>query len=189
MKALKRIGIFLGPAVVALLLGGSTYDYGLQCTKCLHYKHVVLQRCFGIPFYRSSSEHANRGDYEKVFGHSCQHIFRKDGFGRSSYSLLGSGGGCGSTAEGTFLRYRTRAVSTTYELVKRVGEKQLARETFAVIDRIMPPETRSSPGAMIPSELVSLSIYLDSVQSREDWLEVLRCAVNNFRESPDLSKP
>ena len=184
MKIVKRVAFAAVAFAVGLFIGGSTYDYGLHCTKCLLDRHVGVLKCFGIPFYRSSTERSRAADYEGIFNQPCRHVFRTGGFGRSS--MFGGRIGCGTTAEGAFLRYRFRAVATTYQLAKRFGDKQIARDTFAIIDRLMPPDTRRSQGAFIPSELLYLSDYLDRITTREEWLDVLRCATNDFREKPNL---
>jgi len=187
MKIVKKVALVVAPLGVALILGGETYDYGLQCTKCLLYRHITVQRCFGIPFYRSSTERTKETDYEGIFGQPCQHIFRTGGFGRQAW-FVGSVG-CGSTADGSFLRWRMKAVAMTYELAKRFGDKQTARDTFAIIDRLMPPDSRMSWNAKIPGELFDLCLYLERVGTREDWLDVLRCATNDFRQKPNLPDP
>jgi len=184
MKIVKRVAFAAVAVAVGLLIGGSTYDYGLRCTKCLLDRHIIERKCFGIPFYRSSTKRTKAADCEGIFNQPCQHVFRTGGFGRSP--LFGGSIGCGVTAEGNFLRYRIQAVVTTYELAKRFGDKQTARDTFAVIDRLMPPDTRPSEGAYIPSELMQLSWYLEKVTTREEWLDVLRCATNGFHEKPNL---
>jgi hypothetical protein len=184
MKNLKRAVLILVGFAIALLFGGSTYDYGLSCTKCRLSRHVVLQRCFGIPFFRSSTEGTRAADYEGIFGQPCRHVFRKGGFGRSSWFF--PGGGCGTTAEGNILRFRTQAVATTFELAKRFGDKESARNTFAIIDRLMPPETRRLEGPYIPRELIELSFDLEKVGTHEDWLNVLRRAATNSNEKLNL---
>ena len=183
MKNFKRAGLILFGFAMALLFGGSTYDYGLKCTKCHLGKHVVLRMCFGIPFYRSSTEGTRAADYQGIFGQPCRHVFRKGGFGRSSWFF--GGGGCGITAEGNILRFRTQAVNTTFELAKRFGDKESARKTFAIIDRLMPPETRRLEGPYIPGELIELSFELEKVEKHEDWLNLLRRAESNSTGNPN----
>lgn len=78
----------------------------------------------------------------------------------------------------------------TYELALRLGDKQLARDSFAIIDRLMPPNAQMarrseiSPQSMTtPWQLVG---HLKEVRTVADWQSVLRCARDNFREQPLL---
>src|SRR3954463_11081479 len=63
------------------------YDYSLVCAKCLASKHIIEQHFLGITFSRTMRNTKPAADYERIFGHPCEHIFRKSGFGRVSHSL------------------------------------------------------------------------------------------------------
>jgi len=194
MKTIKIASAVLVALVVAVALGAwTTYDYNLQCTKCLADRHVVVHRLCGIPFFRSSSQLSSRPGYESIFGQQCQHILRSGGFGRGSVSLFGSRIVCGTTADGRLLRPRMEAVTMTYYLARRLGAHELARDTFALIDRLMPPEARmsrrSESSEQSVSTLFQLHMYLHRVLTVDDWRRVVDCARGGFRETPQLPDP
>jgi hypothetical protein len=177
--------------VTAVALGAwSTYDYELNCTKCKFHKHVVVERFLGIPFYRSTTEHGSGADYQRIFGQPCQHVFRRGGFGRSSRGLIGGAGGCGITAEGNFLRPRTETVEATFDLEHQIPNKELAVQTFQLIDRFLPPDARMEQREQFPNaslgNLFQLRMYLFRVQTSEQWRDVLECARENFSRQPQL---
>jgi hypothetical protein len=168
----------------------TTWAYGLRCNKCLRYRHVVEQRFFGIRFYSSSTEWTPGEPYARIFGQPCQHIVRGGGLGRSSHSLYGARVRCGLTADGSFFRTRIHAVTLTYELALRFDDTQLARDTFSIIDRLMPPDAQAARRKEIPPQAIDtlwqLVQYLDGVRTAADWKAVLQSARDDFRPKPHL---
>ena len=188
-KFILRLAIAL--IVCAALGAWSTYDYGLRCTKCLAGKHVVEQRFFGIPFFRSTTTRATEADYERIFGHPCQHIFRKGGFGRGSRLLfMPAAVACGSTAEGSFVRPRIEAVSATYAVERRLPGRELALDTLRAIDQMWPPdiklEQREEISQQARSTVLNLGFYLPRVKTVEQWQAVLTAAQGGFKDVSNL---
>jgi hypothetical protein len=162
----------------------TTFDYGLCCTKCLRYRHVIEQRFLGIKFHCSTSEWTPGANYTGIFGQPCDHIVRGGGCGRSSHSPHGSVR-CGFTADGSFLRPRIQAVALIFELAGRLGDNQLARDSFKLIDRLMPPDAQSARRPEIPRQSIDslwqLLYNLERVRTVADWQSVLQSAKEDFR--------
>ena len=77
-RTVRNIKVFAVVVVVWLLLefgGWSTYDYGLHCTRCALRKRVVEKHLFGCTVYRREGEATPAQDYERLFGHPCEHVF------------------------------------------------------------------------------------------------------------------
>jgi hypothetical protein len=171
-------------ALVTAFGGWVVDDYGLRCTKCLETKHVVVQRFLGIPLYKRTQDHKPPGDYERVFGHSCEHVFRKGGFGRTTCSIFGSGIGCGRTGEGMVLAPRISAVGATYEAEKLLHDRELVHETFQLIDSLVPPdssfERRKELSPIDGVTLMRLAHHLHRVKTAEQWRAVLDAARQGY---------
>jgi hypothetical protein len=191
MNAVKPILWFFIGFIVCVAFGAwTTFDYGLQCTKCLVDKHVVEQHLFGITISRRTEDRDSGADYERVFGHPCQHVFRKGGFGRGSHSLFGSSIGCGITGEGAFVRPRLEAVAATYDAENRLHNHALTVATFGLIDTLMPPEIKMQQRRDLPETAQSTTILLGSFLRRaktvEQWRAVLDAARKNFMDTSNL---
>jgi hypothetical protein len=191
MKPFKLLlWLFIGFIVCVALGAWTTFDYGLRCTKCLADKHVVEQHLFGITVSRRTKDRDPAADYERVFGHPCQHIFRRGGFGRGSHSLLGSSIGCGMTGEGVFTRPRLEAVSATYDAERRLHDRDLTLATFQVIDTLMPPDIQMQQRRDLPETAQSTTFLLGSFLRRaktvEQWHAVLDAARQNFTDTSKL---
>ena len=99
---ISKVILWLFVAFVAFVVciafrAWTTFDYGLDCAKCLLGKQFVEQQLFGITVSRRTVNVERAADYERIFGHPCEHVFRKGGFGRGTHSLLSFGIGCGMT--------------------------------------------------------------------------------------------
>jgi hypothetical protein len=192
---LFKIGLYSLLAVAICLACGAwtTDDYGLSCAKCLEKKHVVEQRFLGIQLSRRTRDRKPPGDYERVFGHSCEHVFRKGGFGRSRRSIGGSSIGCGTTSEGIFIRPRMQAVAAAYDAEQRLHERDLALETLQLVDTLMPPdfplERRREMTDVTHSTLWMLGSYLGKVETSGQWRAVLDAARDGFKDVSSLSEP
>jgi hypothetical protein len=191
MKPFKIILWLCIGLVASVVLGAwGTYDYGLRCTKCLAKKHVVEHQFLGIPVSRRTKDQKEAEDYEGVFGHPCEHVLRKGGFGRTRYSLFGGGIACGITGEGSFFRPRMQAASAAYEVQGRLDDRALALETFQFIDGLMPPDLRFEQRKELPlAASVTLSYlagYLEDSQTVEQWREALHTARKDFTEISNL---
>jgi hypothetical protein len=184
---------FLWLSIAAFICGAfgawTTFDYSLDCTKCLASKHVVEQKAFGITISHSTEDEDKGEDYPRIFGHPCEHVFRKGGFGEAWHSLFGSGIGCGVTGEGIFIRPRLEAVAVTYDAEQRLHDRDLTLATFQLIDTLMPADSRMPPQhawPQTPRRTTSLlGIFLRRAETVEQWRLVLEAAYQNF---PDTSK-
>lgn len=177
--------------VVCLAFGAwSTYDYGLQCTKCLAGKHVVEQQLFGLTVLRGTEDRERAADYERIFGRPCEHVFRKGGFGRGSHSLLGSSIGCGITGEGVLVRPRLEAVFAAYDIERRLIDPELTLATFDLIDTLMPPDISIDQRHAVPDTAQSksflISLYLRRANAVEEWRAVLHAARGDFSDRSNL---
>jgi len=180
-----------GIAIASVFGAWTTYDYGLDCTKCLHSRHVIVQRFLGVPFFRTTTQKPGRAEYAELFKRPCKHVLRRGGFGRSGPSLFGASIGCGITGEGAFVAPRLEAVRATYHLYGIYGDEALALETFRLIDEVFPPKSRRTSdftaNSTASSTLWYLRIYLDRVRSISEWQEVVECARDGFNREPKVS--
>jgi hypothetical protein len=177
--------------LVALLLGAwSTWSYTLRCTTCSATAQLVEQQFLGFPFSPRRSEPRPGAQYERLFGRPCKHVFRRVGFARNTHLLLGMVTVCGVTSEGVMLHGRMEAVQALYRLDLRLPNQELAAKTLALIDRLVAPDAQGNDlrHALRRSgdTLLELAQRLDRVQTVEQWQDVLRCAQENFRHSPEL---
>ena len=163
------------------------YDYSLNCTRCLKSKHVIEQQFFGVTFSRTSKDMDLSADYERIFGHPCEHIFRKGGFGRTSHSLSRSIVGCGLTGDGSLLRPRLEAVSAVYDAEHLFHDRDLTLDTFRLIDTLMPPdirmEQRNDLTRAAQSNLFLFGSSLRDVGTAQQWQRVLDAAKKDFRDT------
>jgi hypothetical protein len=190
MPKFIKYGLWAALVVFVLIVLGAweTYDYGLNCTKCELTKHVVDERFLGIAVFRSSTSRGSDAAYRGIFGHPCEHVFRKTGFGAVLHGIPGTPCRCGVTGEGSLFQQRSRAVKATYELDKKFSNKELALESFRLIDRLMPPDTLLTDYRKIPDQsqvtLRRLWDYFFCVETVEEWREVLDCAGDGFVRKP-----
>ena len=167
----------------------STYDLGLQCTKCLAEKSVVEQRLLGFTVSRQMRNGDAGMDYGRIFGHHCEHIFRKSGFGRGSHSVFGRMVACGKTNEGSFFQVRNKAVFAAFRAEQQYHDQKLTRETFQLIDGLMPPDVQfdvSQQESPAQVNLMLLEVYLKDVRSVDQWRSVLDSAHQGFSDTSHL---
>lgn len=183
----KTFLILLGAVVIFFLYSTrSTYDYTLNCAKCLAQKHVVEKQLLGFPFTRKTSPLHEERNYQTIFGRPCEHVFREGGFGHSSAGNIA----CGMTAEGNFVRPRMEAIAAVFDLDEELGDHALARETFQFIDTVMPPgeplkKPRPSPAAETGySALYLLALSLPGAKSVPEWRTVLDAARAEVAKAP-----
>jgi hypothetical protein len=98
--------------------------------------------------------------------------------------------GCGSTAEGSFVRPRVEAVSAAFATERRLSDRALALETFRIIDQLWPPnielEQRQEISQQARGTVLNLSFYLPRVKTVEQWRTVLMAAHSEFKDVSNL---
>ena len=168
----------LGPVPIALsawallICAGNTYDYGLQCTRCLREYHVVQLRLWQIPFYQTKTVQFAGYDLESITGKPCEHIYRRTGFGESwALGLIGDG----MTGEGSFFRMRSYALRDAFKTYQQFPDKELMRKTLNFIDACLPPDASVQDRKTYPNQiyLMFLSRSLTDVRSAQDWKAAL----------------
>ncbi len=128
--------------LVVIVHGFSTYDYQWQCTRCLRDYRIVEKRFYGITYSRTQTLVSPGHDLTEITGASCQHIYRKGGFGEDRNYVISILMSDGMTAEGG-------NVSPALECNLRkhliyMGEFQIkaldSRETLNLIDTCFPAD-------------------------------------------------
>lgn len=166
--------------------GWSSYDYSLQCTKCLADKHVV-ENCFlGVTYSSSTKDRDPAKDYQRIFGRPCEHLFHKGGFGRST----AGGVSCGMTSEGIIFSARNSAALAVYAAEERLRDMNLALETFGFIDTRVSPDIKMEHWRRLPENvlpgLFTLSSLLPLAETTEEWRTILHAAQDDFRDVSSL---
>ena len=155
----------------------TTWDYGLDCTKCLAEGRVVEERVFGFVVFRRTTFEPPPTDYERIFGRPCEHEFRRGGFGRQAH-FHGGTIACGMTAEGMRIEPRLHAMGATYDVERRLGDRALAIETLAFIDTVIAPDEgiASSDDAFRGRAIAlgELAHRLERATTVDDWRAALR---------------
>jgi hypothetical protein len=176
-------------------------DYSATCARCLqhvrgtdifilgirvsHKERAVQQHgglmsvdAFGprIPSVDSSA-------YEKIFGHPCQHLFKRGGFGRQTLGLVADG----YYPEGVAFSPRTDAIEALYRLHARVDDQPLAQSTYAVIDRLFPSDTPIASALELrrefnnpTSKLATATSILNVIGSETEWKTALEFFNRDF---------
>lgn len=162
-------------------LGGrSGYDYGLTCTKCLQYQHIVEKKLLGVTYSSTKRLLEDPSYYSEITGHECEHVFHRDGFGRSKYFLGRSIIGCGVTSEGIFFRERNQVVQRVFQLDSELDSPMLSTRTLALVDQLVPPDTNWKAKMSSMDEpamkLFLLSAKLSKTETEEAWREALAIA-------------
>jgi hypothetical protein len=167
-------------------MGGRTgFDYGLTCTKCLDGSHVMEQKFLGVTYSTKKTHRGNRSGYFEIMGHECKHVYHKGGFGKSSISWYGHGIGCGRTAESLVFQDRNQAIRHTFKLHQRFRNKELAKRTLELVDRLLPPDfdwraTRSDK--KFQERLLYFSRAFDQLESVKRWQSLLEIAEHGSLE-------
>ncbi len=181
-------------AVLAVIFQGyAVYDYGLVCTRCLYYEHRIQPRLFGVPLwdYPSGSREDEYGKiYAEIFDHPCAHKLKTSGFGYRS--------GCGITAEGNLFSNRNEAVRAAFEAYKRVANRPLAKDSFEIIEHLFPEATtvgqfythdgRQDVLAGNLGTLMMMAVYLNHVETVEEWSLVNKGALEGFKTTPSFAR-
>jgi hypothetical protein len=143
-ERVKRLAV---TALVAAALGilvavgaWTTWDYGLDCTKCLAEGRVVEEHVFGFVVFRRTTFAPPPTDYERIFGRPCEHEFRRGGFGRTAHAYGGTIA-CGMTAEGWRVEPRLEAVAATYDASVASAMRPSRSKTLAFVDTLIAPDT------------------------------------------------
>ncbi|MBN8459230.1 MAG: hypothetical protein J0M04_15470 [Verrucomicrobia bacterium] len=193
MKA-ALLAIF-GIIIVAIIgvAAWSEYGYSIVCTKCLATKHATEQRFFGLTIRTTVSPIGGGQNYEGVFGRPCDHVFHRGGWGTMHLGFIS----CGKTREGLLYEPRDSAVAMAFRATKLYHDDELTKRTFAMIDRLAPPDgttpsNDSEAGRTREVTLRLLGHFLGRANSSEDWRLILQAAENSFEDTtglPDAPSP
>lgn len=192
IRLLKFIGWLVFAAVLVSIAGFAwmTVSRTRICTKCLEQRHVVEEWVLGVMVYRDLKETKPQADYEWLFGHPCVHMFatlgRDDG---QSHSLL-SGVHSNCVFGRGFLDPRYRALEATFDAERRFHDRELALESFALIDTWMPPQMLT-PDPYNPSARKQLIAslfgqYLNGAKDVAQWRSVIAAAREGFAHNSGL---
>jgi hypothetical protein len=190
LRNMKKILCFGGVLALTIAVwlcletgGWQTYDYGLQCTKCVLDRYIVEKRLFGITIFRRETVQTPARDYERLFGKACDHIFRKGGFGRTTGILLARSTADGLTADHIF-SYRTTAVRVTFDAELRLHDSALALRSFSFIDGLLPADFPVADQKKLnPNFAPILFLFADKLQqvnSTAGWQQILEEAQAGF---------
>jgi hypothetical protein len=187
----RPISILLGlcGAGLVLVFFSNTWDYGLNCTRCLYYEHHLQHRFFGVTLWETKSNHRDLygRSYMDLFGRSCTHALKKGGFGHNP--------GCGITAEGMVFSGRNQAVKALLEAYQRNPNRPLAQESFALVENLFPEQTtvesyydgkREGTNMITTSEMVLYGEWLNLVETTEEWECVNDAVRSNFAVLPSF---
>jgi hypothetical protein len=197
----KRRVIFTLAGFLLIFCAWSTrtiVDYGATCARCLQHvkgvetwilgvrvshKEVAVQRRGGLMSVDTFDPRIPLVDpsaYEKIFGQPCQHLFKRGGFGREKHFFVGSLAGDLSSPAGPAFSPRTDAIEALYRLNDRVKDDVLAKSTYAVFDRLFPPDTALEAALELrreflypTSKLATATSILNVIDSNTEWRTVL----------------
>jgi hypothetical protein len=193
-------------AAVALIAGGTSVSYTADCIRCLHQVRGSEKLVFGLRLWHSRSPaHDSQASvgaiglpslpvgrsstFVEILGAACDHEFKRDGFGRSP--LLGGGVSCGGYADARAFEGRRYALSSLDHLYSRVPDLALAKQSYAVIERIFPFAT-SLDRAMAPDgprdEVLAFAAALNFVDSADAWIATLK-KFDNASAAPAAVRP
>jgi len=199
--------------LVSLIFGGFvTEDYGVVCTRCLERYTYVDRSICGIRYYRvirpeglkepfyisrtGATAQFAPDTYEKIFVQSCaHHLIRYGGFGRQTASMEADG--VISTPPG--IEVRIGLLARLFEAFNRVPDRDLAQETYAMIDRGYPETLDWHSEVAMPNLLLADSMPdepasilfrgLAKVRNSPDWRAVLDAAEKRNGNIPLLKQP
>ena len=174
----KRIGFLL---LAGLLLAGEagylrTWHEGKFCTRCHASGKTFTLLCGPVPLWRwwSSRGTGISKAYERLRGPCHPHAFARGYAGGSSgffFSITKSNGGSGETYHHSGRKQVVLALLMAEE--GRVPSPDLARETWALLDRLCPPEAGREVLEEQKPELTKLAERLHLVRNEADWRRVL----------------
>lgn len=191
MKALyTTLSLCLALALVAFFGGWVVLDYHLHCTVCLRHAHVKEHRFLNFLVSRSERLDQPTGDYERIFGRPCRHVYYKAGLQTANLTQLTKLKEASPISYDDILRPRLQAIQATFDAAKRLADETLTLETFKIIDRLMPPQIRMSPESGLPEKsyeaLVLLDLYLRRAKTLDQWRETLTAAQGQFADTSKL---
>jgi len=163
--------------VAVWYLGGrTTYDYGLNCTKCHKDYHVVERKFLGFTYNTKKTLRQDPPYYATFTGQECDHVFRRGGFGRSTFFGIG----CGITGEGIFFRDRNRALRSAFRLGDQLDAPELAKRTMVVVDSLLPPDIDwMEKPRKTDEEQMMLYLFgamLEKIEDEDAWRKLLLVA-------------
>jgi hypothetical protein len=182
---------FAGLGVLALLVSAYwthvKYDAHVLCARCLQQAYVVEHRYYGISVFRSvqpitrpyglmsvalfspDTREADPGEYERVFGERCRrHAFKVGGFSETS---IHGHEDCGSS-EMLWFSARTQGIALTFALHAEFGDTKTARETYALIDSLLPAEDVYSTDGRISDRLAIFDFCYRALRDSPDTAAV-----------------
>lgn len=204
MVSMKRVfWTIAGVCLFALAWGlfSASEAYSGLCIRCLQSISGVDKSFLGIRYFHKERMTTGNGGlmspaifgpplpavdphtYESIFEKPCEHQFVRTGFCR-----YGAGGvGCGVYGSGREYDLRLGLVQSLFLAYQRVPDRQLAQETYALIDHLYPyakkgerPERpmRSAYDAdSLPNEPLSILVRgLSLLNSQDEWRTVLDAA-------------
>ncbi len=189
MKRFRPVLIGLGAAGLFALLFGNTWDYGLQCTRCLYYEHRIQHRPFGFTLLETTMNCENRYEqtYTNLFQRPCTHAMKTGGFGHNP--------GCGMTAEGSVFWGRNKAVKALFEAYRRNPNAALARESLALVEKLFPEQTTveayyrvqgDETNTLHSGNMGMYGEWIDLVETTEEWERVNDVARRHFVAVPSF---
>ena len=178
-------------------------DYGATCTRCLQRQKGLETWLLGARVWHTEKlapplwvgydpddpplPAVAPKIYEEIFGQPCDHLFKREGFGREQHSFLMSSIGCGQYPDGIAFSPRANFIEALYRLHKRVKNPPFARATYAVLDQLFPPNTSITAAldlhheAMWPtSYLAQATAILNLIDSEAEWKTALDFFNNSF---------
>lgn len=185
MKLPKKRWIVLTLLIAFILftMGAKRIDIGITCPLCLQSGERVEKELFGIPYYHHQwlRPHIKTNDlppgvplpkgyvdptlYEEIYGHPCTHVFKRTGFCRSTFGLVG----CGSYHEGSRLGVRNDAAEEVFHAYTRIGDKAIARKTLDLLE-IWQPINSDEPTS---SKFFFLIQNLPLIKTPQEWERML----------------
>lgn len=198
---LTRTFLVLAGVGILCVLTGETTDFSAVCVRCLRQERGLEYRTLGM-LVRTSRTPSSHHEQEKAFflpsiprgtpeilddirGSTCDHTFKRHGFGRSPW--LG-GVGCGRYAEGGAFEPRRYALSALCALYTRVPDHALARRTYERIDKSLPADLPLREAFDISAQMTGLnglSVALNLSTTRDQWAT----ALDHFDTNPATLAP
>jgi hypothetical protein len=173
------------------------YDAHVLCARCLQQAYVVEHRYFGLTVFRSvhpiarpyglmsvalfspETPEAGPGEYERIFGERCrEHAFKAGGF---SNTLRGRYHEDGASGEMLMFSARTQAIGLTFALHTRSGDAPVARETYALIDSMLPAEDVYSTDGRLSDRLRLFGWHYRALRDAAD-----AAAIGQWVSRPEL---
>jgi hypothetical protein len=170
---------------IRCLQGVSGTDHTFFGIRWLHEEHLtsgggglMSPAIFGPKVPKGGSR-----TYEEIFGVPCDHQIVRTGFCRYSGGTVG----CGSYGGGQEYELRIALLQNLFAAFHRVPDRQLAQETYALIDKLYPHVNRGErierpmrsvyEADVLPNEPLSILLRgLALAHSIDDWKSVLTAA-------------